>query len=813
MGMLLEDLRLGLRVLGRNRGFTGLAVLSLALGIGANTAIFSLVDGMYLKGWPVEDAAQLAFISTTSEHSRGFDTASYPDYADIRGGVEAFSGVAAWGQRGCFLSGEGQGAELAVDVVSGNYFEVLGVRAAAGRLFSGNASEAAVQGHSAVLSYGLWQKRFGGDPGLPGKTILLDGRAFTVLGVAPREFRGLEKTSPTDLWVTPAGWATMVPGAEQEFQSRRGRRLSLVARLQTGVGVSQAQAQMNTLASRLASSYPADDKGIAFRLIPATEQARQGLGAGLFLMAMVGLVLLIACANVANLLLAQGERRRREVAVRLALGAGRSDLFRQLLVESLLLAVAGGALGVALAAWLLKLLPLLASLALIPEATRAVLDFRVLVFTGALSVLAAVLFGLAPGLGCSRGDVVSALKGEEPRLGGQWSRVSFRRLLVGGEIALCVVLLVGSGLLLRSLLYSQRIRPGFDPHRNVLMLTMAPPVLYGYSESRAAALYPALASRLAALPGVLSASYARRPPIAAYEIGETVRVAVPGRELPSGAGPERVRYNIVSPGFFATVGTRILRGRDFSRMDTAGAARVVVINQTMARELWPGAEAVGRHLLLDGKEARVAGVVESGRYVGLHEAAEPYIFFPYAQRFSAETILLVQTAGDADAMVSSVLDAAEGVDRNLPIVDAKTLNEYLATFLAEERAAAQLLAGLSVLGMFLAAVGLYGVIAWLVQRRTREIGIRMALGARPADILGLALGQGIRLGVWGAGIGLVAAFGVGQLLSSRLYGVKATDSVTYVAALGGVLVIAAVASWLPARRAARLQPMIALRHE
>jgi predicted permease len=813
MGWWWQEARYGLRSLARSPGFAIIAVLTLAAGIGANTAIFSLVEGIYLRPWPVRDPGGLVSISTTTKTSGGFDTSSFPNYHDIRDSVSAFSGVVAEGQRGGFISGEGQGQLVSVDVVSENYFGVLGVRPALGRLFSPNPSESPAQDHEVVLSYALWQARYGSDRALVGKSILLDGRDFTIVGVVSRDFVGLEKDSPTDVWVTPGGWTTMVPGAQREFQARRDSWFSVIGRLRPGATLSQAQAQLGTLADRLANSYPGDDKEISFRAVRATQKMHQGLGAGVFLLGMVGLVLLIACANVAGLLLARAEGRRKEVAIRLALGAGRLPLLSHLVIESCLLALAGGALGLVLSVWLLDLLPMLASLSLIPAATGIRIDSGVFLFTIVVSLFTAVLLGLAPGFASSRVDLVPLLKGEEPRLGGAPGRIPLRSLLVAGEVTLSVVLLVSSGLLLRSLRFSERIRPGFDPHANVLMLTLAPPVLYGYSEAQAAALYSTLAARFAVLPGVVSATYARRPPISASEIGETFTVTVPGREPKPGNESLRVRYNIVSPGFFGAIGARLLRGRDFDLSDTANSPSVAIINDEMARQLWPNQEVIGRQMLLDGRNSVVIGVVEAGRYVDLHEPPEPYIFVPYSQHFSVETVFFVRTSTDAESLVPALLAAARTVDKKLPVVDAITLSRYLSTFLAEERASARLLAGLGVLGIFLAAVGLYAVIARVVQRRTREIGIRVALGARPADILRLTLGQGIRLAAWGAAVGFLAALAVGRLMAHRLYGVKFTDPLTYLAAVALAVFIALLAASLPARRAARVDPMIALRHE
>ena len=815
MSTLLHDLRYGFRMLAKNPGFTAVAVVSLALGIGANSTVFSIVDGMFLRPWPVKDPSRLVVVSTHPAKETGFTSSSYPDYLDIRNQVSAFEGVLAYDERGAIVSGKGQGEMVTVDVVSENYFAVLGVNAALGRTFSTRPDQAEAEGHAVVISYGLWQRRFGADPALPGQVILLDGKDFTVLGVTPQEFHGLEKGSPTDVWVTPKGWIAMGPGEEGEYESRGNRRFELVARLQPKARLEQARTQLQTLANRLAQAYPATDKEISFGVIPVAEEDPQGLKkSGLFLMAMVSLVLLISCANVANLLLAQTERRQREIAMRLALGAGRRRLVAQLLTEGLLLAWAGGVLGLVLAGWLINLLPALPPLSTVLLGTDVRLDFRVLLFTAALSLLTALVFGLAPALQSSRFDLVPVLKGEDPRLGRPSSgRFPLRSALVAGETALCLVLLVGSGLLLRSLLFSLRINPGFDTNKNVLMLTMAPPTLYGYNERQSAALYQSLVARLESVPGVVRASYARRLPLTPEERGETEDVTIPGMELSPGRAHLNIRYNIVTPNFFRTLGTHILRGRDFSQLDTPAASNTVIINETMARQFWPAQDALGRFLRIEGKDYQIVGVVESGKYVDLHDAPEPYMFFPFSQMFSNEALLFVETAGDSQALAHTILREAQSVDKNLPVVDATTLREYMRSALGEERASVSLLAGLSVLGIFLAAVGLYGVVAYLVNRRTHEIGIRMALGARQGDVLRMVLGRGIRLGALGAAVGLVAAFAVAHVMSSRLYGVKPLDPLTYAASTVVVVAVALLASYLPARRATQVDPMAALRYE
>ena len=806
----LQDLKYGLRMLAKNPGFTAVAVVSLALGIGANSTVFSIVDNLILKPWPVKDPARLVVISTDWPKEPDFRGSSYPDYLDIRHEISAFSDVVAYGDRGGFVSGEGQGQEVSVEVVSQNYFAALSVKALLGRTFSPQPDQAAAEGHSVLVSYTLWQRYFRGNPSLPGKTTLLDGKEFTVIGIAPQDFCGLRQRWAPDIWVTKEGWETMVPGEEQADAARDERWLEVAGRLRPNAQLSEAQAQLQTLAKRLALASPATNQDVNFRAHPASEAAHEGMGVGIYLMVMVGLVLLISCANVANLLLAQTEQRQREIAMRRALGAGRRRLVGQLLTEGLLLSVAGGVLGVLLASWLMSLVP-----ALVPGLSEMNLrlDGRVLLFTTAISLLTALIFGLAPALRAAKCDLAAVLKGEDPRLGQGAGRLPLRSLLVCGEIALSVVLLAGSALLLRSLLYSQRINTGFDPKKNVLMLSVAPPELYGYTEAQARAIYPALAARVESVPGVIRASYARRPPLTDSEGGETRAVVIPGVQPPAGTDHFKIRYNIVAPKFFATVGARLEKGREFNEFDLPSTVPVVIINDAMARRFWPGQDPVGRSLRIGKKDYQIVGVVEAGRYVDLHETVQPYLFLPFTQVGSFECWLLVETAADPRALVSTILKETAAVDKHLPIVNAVTFREYMQEVLARERSMAGLLASLSILGMFLAAVGLYAAVAYLVNRRTHELGIRMALGARRGDVLRLVLTQGLRLSVAGALVGLAGAFAASRLMSRFIYGVALTDPLSYVASTVVAISVALLACYIPARRATRVDPMVALRYE
>ncbi|MGO8787616.1 MAG: ADOP family duplicated permease [Terriglobia bacterium] len=807
-----QDFRFGLRMLTKNPGIAAVAVLSLALGIGANSTIFSIVDTELLRPWPVRDPAHLAMISTGGPKTDYYFT-SYPDYLDIRQQIGAFSDVVAYGYRAGFISGGAQraGLEFSIVVVSQNYFTALGVKALRGRTFSPSPSQAAAEAHSVVVSYHLWQHYFGGDPSLPGKTVLLDGREFTVIGITPQDFCGLQQEGGPDTWLTKEGWETMVPGDERWDAARDNRSFFEVAgRLRPGAQLSEARAQLEGLAQRLALVFPASNRDIRFLARPASEWTYQGMQTEIYMMAMVGLVLLISCANVANLLLAQTERRQREIAMRRALGAGQRRLVGQLLTEGLLLSVAGGALGLLLAAWLMRLGP-----ALVPGLSdmNLKLDGRVLLFTTAISLLSALIFGLAPALRAVQGDLTAALRGESPGRGGARRRLPLRSLLVCGEIALAVVLLAGSALLLRSLAYSQAINPGFDPKKNVVMLSVAPPTLYGYDAAHAASLYPALAARVESVPGVVRASYAGRAPMTEAEGGAKEAVVIPGVQPPPGTDSFKIRYNIVAPKFFATVGARIEKGREFNEFDLPSTAPVVIINDAMARRFWPGQDPLGKSVRIDKKDFQIVGVVQAGKYVRLHEPVQPYLFLPFTQNFSFECVLLVETAGDPRSFLPAILKATAAVDQHLPIVNAVTFKDYMQEGLAPERTRAELLASLGILGIFLAAVGLYATVAYHVSRRSHEIGIRMALGAGRNDVLKLVLRQGLQFGGIGAVIGLIGALAASRLMSQVIYGVPLLDPPSYLAAVLAAVSVALLASYLPARRATRVDPMVALRYE
>lgn len=804
-----RDLRFGSRILGKNPGFSLVILGSLALGIAANTTVFSIVDGLFLRPWPVRAPERIVNVGTGRTKEPGFGASSYSDYLDIAQAA-AFSDAVAYGLRGGYISGQSQGADVDVEVVSSNYFAALGVTPLMGRAFAPQPERRAEEGHSVIVSYRLWQGYFHGDPGLPGKSTLLDGQQFTVIGIAPRDFCGLRRGWSPGIWVTTDGWITMVPGEASLYTERDYRWLQIAARLRPGASIGEARAQLQTVTSRLALDSAATNRDIVFAVRLPSDQAGKEANLAIYLMAMVALVLLISCANVTSLLLTQTERRKREMAMRKALGAGRSRLICQLLSEGLLLSLTAGTGGVLLASLLMQVVP-----AILPwvAVTNLRLDSRVLMFTACISILMTLVFGIAPAVRAAQSSLTAVIKGDDSVSAHMRRRLPLRTWIAGGEITLSVVLLASSALLLRSLIYSQQIQPGFDTRKSVLMLSVAPPMLYGYSEGQAASLFTTLTERLESMPGVVRASYARRPPLTAMETGETRTVSIPGVSGLPEAERWKIRYNIVAPKFFATVGTRIQRGREFAPLDTPSQAPVVIVNEALARKFWPGQDPVGRSIQVGKRSCRIVGVVETGKYVSLHEPEQPYLFLPFTQVFSFESVMFIETAGDPAAFAPAILKATTAVDQHLPIVGAVTMRAYMRELLDEQRSIATLLGALSILGMLLATAGLYASVAYMVDRRTHEIGVRMAMGARQSDVLRLVLGQTMGLGAGGAIVGIAGAFAASHLISGFIHGIAPGDPLSYAGSALIVSAVALLASYLPARRATRVDPTIALRHE
>ena len=801
---LLQDLRYGARQLRRNPGFTAVAVLTLALGIGANTAMFTIVDGAFLKPLPVSDPSHFASIGMVQAHGV-YTGVSFPDYLDLRSQCTSLSSAVAIDREIRFVNSMDESSMVGVDMVSLNYFEFLGIKPFLGRAFPPEAEGTAAMGPTVVISYALWKSRLGGDPGIVGKTIRLTNQSTTVLGVTPPGFRGLERFVPTDAWLPVDA---VNPSA---LKDRGFRGYDVMGRVRPGVTAERFRAELDTVGRRLAQSYPATNKASTFHAELASERQRGFLLVSLFLMSLVGLVLLISCANVAGLLLARGEARRREVAVRLALGSGRGLLIRQFLTEGLLLSLAGAVLGWLLAAWLIAIEPSLLPPAPIQLGPDLRMDARALLVTLLVSLLATLIFGVAPALRASKTDLTGALKGEEASLARGFRRMTFRNVLVVGQVAISVLMLSAAGLFLKSLMSTLRAPLGFNPHKNLLIVPVG--TLEGSDEQRRM-LLPTVVERVRGLPGVVHATSAMRIPLSGSGGGADIRISIPGVELPEGQESVTVKFNAVGPDYFQTVGTRILRGRAFDSGDNANSPKVVLISQTMARRFWPNQDPIGHSLRMEKKDYEIIGLVEDVKINHIEEAPEPYMYLPLAQTHAGGELIL-ETTGDPRLWIPAVKREIRAVNKSALVVWIQTGADILRSeeSVYVQRMAVGMVGSLSLLGMFLASVGLYGVVAYLVNRRTHEIGIRLTLGAGGWQILKLVLRQGLILVVIGALVGLALAFATTRFISNMLFGVSPLDPAALIASVLLAGMITFVACYIPARRATKVDPMVALRYE
>ncbi len=803
LAALWQDIRFRLRAIVRRPGTTIVAVLSLALGIGANTAVFSIVDGTFLRPWSVESPDELVWVRHRAVEGQG-DSMAYADYVDLREQSTVFSDVAAESRRGGLLRVGGEASSVLVNVVSENFFAVMGVDAALGRTFAPRLdTEAGDPG--LIISHDLWTRRFGQDPGIVGESIELTGSLLPVVGVMPASYRVLARMLSVDIWVPPAVWVTLSGGNRDEFDHRGTRSFDVLGRLRPGVSLAEAEAQLTTIAERLREAYPATNRERTFYPVAeVTERRSRGLSVGLMFMSVVGAVLLIACANVATLVIADAETRGRETVVRLALGAGRARLIRQFLAESLIVAVLATIVGLFFAAAIMRVFP-----ALMPPGPVSVgpdlrIDHRVLSVTLVASLATLFLFGLAPALKSSKQEIVNGLRGEEVRIGDKPGVLSLRNMLVVFQMALCVALITGAGLVVRSFLHSRSLFPGFDADQNMLIATVA---RARGEPTPHQVLYEEVAADLEALPGVRAVTWARRIPFSSYGGGASRRIEFPEQE------PVNVKFNQVAPEYFEVMGTRILRGRPFGVADRAGSAPVAMINQTMAERFWPGRDPLGANLRVSGTDHEVIGVVEDGKINSLHEDPEPLVYLAYAQAPSGDTSLLIATEGDPTRAAGGVLRVLGDRESSIMNLGLMTLAEHMRRALYEDRMPAQIGGALGALGILLASVGLYGVISRLVNQRRREFGIRLALGARRSEVVSLVLAQGLKLSLFGIGLGVVFALAVGRLMESSLHGISPADPLTLLVSCAIVALVGLLASHVPTRRATRVDPMEVLRDD
>ena len=805
-----HDLRVALRGLMARPGFTALTTLTLATGVGAGASVFSLLDALYFRPLPLHEPGRLVRITRPSPRTV-FGLISYPEFREMAAQAPALSEVAAIGGRGVTLREKGETRMLLVKYVSPNFFGTLGIPIARGRgLREGDErSETPL----VVINHQLWEQRLGGRDDVVGSTIRLNDASFTVVGVTSPNFVGLDRVVRSDVFVLAEHARFAVRGIGNELQDRSSRWFEVYARLSPGASLEQARTQMSVVSARWAKDDPGQYGGAGLQLAEFNETYRGGVLQGAVFLGLVVLVLLVACANAANLALARNEGRRRELAVRAALGATRGRLSRQLLAESLLLSAFGTSLGLLIAAGLMSLLP-----ALVPPGSDAYVvdarfDLRLLGFVALLMAVSTALTAAVPAWRHSRPDVVSDLK-QAPSAAsiGPWGA---REWIVVSQMAVTVVVLIAAGLLSRSLSHSARIDAGFDPGKNVATFYVVP-ALRGYEAEASGRFFEEARQRALALPGVSRATYAIRLPAQANEAGWAADFFIPGAAPPPGEDAFRIRYGIVGPDYFETLGARILEGRGVRDVDSAASTPIAVVNRTFAERMWPGENPLGKRVIMGRKnriEREVVGVAENGRIADLTEPAEMYVFVPFAQMPQGFALLLVETSGPPESIFRPMRQRIAEMDAEMAVLETSTLQEHRASLLFEQSRDAQIGAAVGLLGLLLGMVGLYGVISLVAVARSKEIGVRIALGARRSDVLRLVLGRGARLALAGAALGVILGLAGARVLASRLHGVSATDLVSFAGGAVGLLVAALAASALPALRASRIDPMTAIRED
>jgi macrolide transport system ATP-binding/permease protein len=816
-----QDVRYATRLLVKSPAYTLAAALSLALGVGANTTIFTVLNSVLLHPLAVREPSALVSVFTTDARNTGrlaaFLPTSWPNFQDYRDHSQSFEGLFVEQFVPLSVAHGGQAEQVFGEIVSGNFFSVLGVTPRLGRAF--RAEEDGVSGAHpvVVLGDGFWKRELGADPGVVGRTITLNRQPFTVIGVAPEGFKGTNAIGAPAMWVPLAMHREVLSGfAAENFDSRRALLFNITGRLKSGIPLAQAEAEMKTLASQLEREYPVPNKGRSVVLVPLSQATinpgfrSQAVLGGAMLMAVVAFVLLIACANVANLLLARATTRRKEIAVRLSLGAGRGRLVRQLLTESLLLAGCGGLLGLIVATWGRNLLWAYRPPFLPADAVDLSFDGRVLAFTVGITLATGILFGLVPALQASRSDLVMELKDRSSLPTGGGRRFSARNIFMVGQLALSLVALIAAGLFLRSLGNAQRIDPGFEVQRvGVLRFDLGS---QGYAEPAGRDFQRRVLDRVRTLPGVQSAALSDSVPL--FGGGLARSVFPEGRDASDPKNGILVQLNAVTVGYFSTLGIPRLRGRDFTDADNEAAPRVAIINETAAKRFWPGEDAVGKRFTFFDAPAptEVVGIARDSKYNFIGEDPMPFIYTPLLQAYNPAVALNVRGA-EPGALLPAARSAVQQFDRQLPLVNVSTLTEVFDQSLWAPRMGATLLALFALLALVLAAVGIYGVTSYAVEQRTREIGVRMALGAADAEVLTLVLRQSMTLVALGIAAGLVVALALARTITSLLYDVAAVDPVTYVAIPIILAVVAFAACYVPARRASRVDPLLALRAE
>ncbi len=814
--MVVSLVRDALRFLRRSPVLSLVAVLSLAIGMTINATAFSVLDALVLRPLPIAGPDTLVRILSTSVATGSTDDLSYDDFLDVQRNSRTMAGLAAVETAGAAVDSPGEAPEIVVlGIVSANYFSVLGVSPRLGRVF-GAADEDVSQGlPAAVISDAFWRRRFAADPGVVGRTIRLNTRDWTIVGVLPERFAGTQPVLPPAVWV-PAASAR---ASGRSLGDRSSRRFAVFGRLADGVALSHADAEMGALGATLAETFPEADRGRGLTAVFESRARVQDLQVLIWLaIAVVSLPLLIACANVAGLLIGRAEERRREMAIRLALGGSRGQLIRQLLSETAVLSALAVAASLVLAAWIAHAIPALLPPLPVEFNLDLRIDTRIGVATGVVAVAATLLAGLVPAFLAARADLTPVIKGHAASIRIGPRRLTLRNLLVTGQIAVMFLLLQMAALFTTSFLNATRLDPGFAP--GAMAFATVAPGAAGYDRARTDEFFRSLLEQVRSEAGMEAAALARHLPLNGFSGGgATARVRIAGHQPPDGREAFAIRDNVVSTGYFQTIGIPLIRGRDFDARDRADGERVTIINQTMVNRFWPDEDPIGRRIELvpdtgaddSARACLIVGIVADTKYLTLNETTPPYMFFPLSQVPAGEMTVVARGRGSETALAGQVRTVITALDPGQPIMDVITRREHLRRALFGERTLAESVAGLGAISLMLAMVGMYGVVAFAVSRRTREIGLRMALGASTRRVIGDVLRHGAGLAVAGVILGAVVGAALGAVLAGSLYGVSATDPRMFVAAAALTLPMALAASALPARRASRINPIEALR--
>lgn len=816
MENLIQDVKYSVRFLLKNRVFTAVAIITLTLGIGANAAIFSLVNAVLVRPLPIQDPKNVVEIFTSSSSGDPYSRSSYPDYLDLREQKNTFSGVIAYSNIFLNLStGGGEAERVNGAIVTGNYFSVLGVPPYLGRAFLADEDQTPGAKPVAIISYRLWQSRFGGDSAIAQKTVLINGTTFNIVGVAPKGFKGTSLDYAADVWV-PMMMQMQATASGDRLKNRGSRWLMVMGRLQPNVQPEQAQAAMTVFGNQLNQTYAQLNRSRTFTVRRASDVLIRPSSKGkvvnflLLLMAVAITVLIITCFNVANFMLARASGRWKEMSIRLALGATRARIIRQLLTESLLLALTGGVLGLLIASRssdIFSLFNLEANQNLLISELDVKLDYRVMGFTLLISLLCGVIFGLAPALQTSKTELMSSIKDETPIKSFHKARLT--KALIVSQLSLSLVLLIAATLFVRSLLNLQSIDPGFRTDKAVLLsIDVAP---QGYDEAKGRAFYTELMPRVAGVAGVDSATLAKVVPVSASRNRQALILP----ENPKNVTDE-YDYNIVAPNYFKTMGIPFLLGRDFTEQDNQTAPGVAIINEELAGLLWSDVNAIGKKFKLPGSNTRdieVIGVVKNTKYFNLREDPVPYMYLPLLQEYDPAMTLVVSGTGSSASLLGGVRREIHEMDPNLPVFGVTTISEHIGEVLSKDKMVASLVTAFGLLALLLVSLGTYGLMNHSVNQRLREMGIRMALGATARDVFLLVMREAMKLAVIGIAIGLFGTFVLTRIMSTQFYEISPSDPITLIGASFILLVIAALATFLPAWKATRVEPVSALRYQ